>query len=211
MSPRSAQHSCKDAEHYTPAQYVEAARFVLGAIDLDPASCPAANCTVCAARFYTAIENGLGRPWGGCVFCNPPGDKRGRLVKAFWRRACEHALYAGPGAVVLWAGYSLEQLVGLQNCKDVGGKPCPTPMDYPRVIVAKRISWIRGKSEIQLGFEEFGVGDEPVSKNNSPPHGNYFCLLGGDQAQRRRFRKTFGQFGKYVAAGHGSIVRAMHA
>ena len=30
-----------------------------------------------------------------------------------------------------------------------------------------------------------------------PGHGNYFCLLGGDEGQRRRFRECFGQFGRY--------------
>src|SRR5262249_11163642 len=60
-----------ETEWYTPARYVELARRVLGAIDLDPASCEAAQKTVCATTYYTK-EDGLLREWHGRVWLNPP-------------------------------------------------------------------------------------------------------------------------------------------
>ena len=59
-------------EWYTPAQYIDTARKVLGRIDLDPASSEIANETVKAAEFYTSHDNGLTRDWHGNVWLNPP-------------------------------------------------------------------------------------------------------------------------------------------
>jgi ParB family chromosome partitioning protein len=59
-------------EWYSPADIVEAARDVLGSIDLDPASCDIANGTVKASRIYTADDDGLAHDWRGNVFLNPP-------------------------------------------------------------------------------------------------------------------------------------------
>ena len=68
---REVFHSSESAECYTPAPIMEAARQVMGRIDLDPASKPTANKTVGATRFYDRDENGLSMPWRGRVWLNP--------------------------------------------------------------------------------------------------------------------------------------------
>jgi hypothetical protein len=65
----------KSNEWYTPARYVEAARAVMGSIDLDPASCAMANQVVKAKRYYTIEDNGLSKPWHGNIWLNPPYGK----------------------------------------------------------------------------------------------------------------------------------------
>ncbi len=59
-------------EWYTPADYIELARQVMGGIDTDPASSEVANATVKAATFYTSEDDGRGKTWAGNVWMNPP-------------------------------------------------------------------------------------------------------------------------------------------
>ena len=65
-------HNTGNEEWFTPPEYVEAARAVLGTIDLDPASCEIANKTIKAKRYYAKDDDGLTKTWKGRIFLNPP-------------------------------------------------------------------------------------------------------------------------------------------
>jgi ParB family chromosome partitioning protein len=89
-----------ETEWFTPAEYVEAARLVLGVIELDPASTDAANAVVKAEQIYTERDNGLAHRWDGRVWMNPPYAQP--LVTQFCEKLAE-SVKAGtvPAAVVL--------------------------------------------------------------------------------------------------------------
>ncbi len=61
-----------DNEWYTPDKYIEAAREVMGDIDLDPATSEFGQNRIKAKKYYTIENSGLDEEWQGRVWLNPP-------------------------------------------------------------------------------------------------------------------------------------------
>ena len=76
-----------DDEWYTPAQYIESARKVMGSIDLDPASNDFANETVKATTYFDESMNGLDQEWFGNIWLNPPYSSV--LIQRFAEKVAE--------------------------------------------------------------------------------------------------------------------------
>ena len=68
-------------EWYTPAEYADMAREVMGSIDLDPASCEEANEVIQATKYFSKEDDGLTKTWKGNLWINPPYSRD--LMPAF--------------------------------------------------------------------------------------------------------------------------------
>ena len=163
-----------DNEWYTPSCYIEAARVVMGSIDLDPASCEEANRTVKATHYYTKEDNGLIQPWHGNVWCNPPyGRSKG---------GGNHLSYQKAFAEKLLREYTKGHitqalLLSLGNPNSLWFQPF---YDYPVCHLRGQIHFTRINGEIgKFGF--------PLA----------FIYLGPYEA---RFIEVFQQFGRIVRA-----------
>ena len=190
----NARHSHDSPDWYTPADYVEAAREVLGTIDLDPMSDTIANETIKADCFFVVEEDGLAQDWWGRVFLNPAGG----LVAEAWRKFTSEPIDAG-----IWIGYSLEQLQTLQSVSYV------MPLDFPMCVPKCRIAFVENEAKkaeriVRLLTKGEAPGASDAARKlaarirtgkeppNSPSHANYITYIGPDP---HRFVGIFSQFG----------------
>lgn len=216
---RVALHSSASVDHYTPPEYVEAARETLGGhIMLDPATCKRAQEIVKAETYFTQKENGFSRPWYGSVFLNPPGgrcDETGRPVTVKSGKT--------PG------------------CAETGA--CGLPLGHVHVgVTSSAKSWwmklmrevhaLNVSSAVFVGFSleilqttqastEYGVGGEPLPSclaysiaipkkrvdyyverpdgtlgpEGQPTHSSFFVCVSEDGPTIDRFIKAFSKLG----------------
>lgn len=205
MTSPAALHSSGTAEHYTPPEIVEAARLTMGAIDLDPFSCAAANAIV-KAREYISLEigvDGFGHSWcnekGGAarVFVNPPGgkyliDAEGRAVEM---PRDESGRQNGPGtsgvALAWWtlldeyeAG-RVEQAIfvcfSLNVFQTAQKHGAPPPCAFPFCVPSKRLRYISSNGKT----------------GKSPPHPSAIVYVPPKHLAKwaSRFGENFSPFG----------------
>ena len=157
-------------EWYTPGVYIDAARTVMGHIDLDPASCAYANETVRATRYYSQIDDGLRQPWYGRVWMNPPyGREEGEhdSNQARWTRRIIDEYLAG----------NVAEAIVLVNA--VPGNRWFAPLkNYPICFPDVRIRF----------YNE-------TTRAGQPTHSNAIVYLGPNVAL---FVHVFSQFGRVM-------------
>lgn len=170
-------NSQASAEWYTPIKYIAAARYVLGEIELDPASNRRANKVVKADRYYNLFEDGLSRRWRAkTIWLNAPGRKHGS-GQAVWQEKLIKHYAAGDveAAIMLIYNASAVDTVWFHDLLGY----------YPICIHLGRIKFTPPKGKY--------VND----KKNQPVHGNAFCYLG---PHVKLFTTVFGAFGEVIPA-----------
>lgn len=98
--PLAVASNTGEFEWYTPTEFIERAKSVMGGIDLDPASCATANETVKATRYYSMDDDGLNPlvKWEGRIWMNPPyksglaGQFAGKLIAEFHAKRVNQAI-----------------------------------------------------------------------------------------------------------------------
>ncbi len=150
-------------EWYTPSEYIEMARAVMGGFDVDPASNPVAQKTVQAATYFTEETNGLDKDWNGRVWLNPP----------YAQPAIAH--FADKTVAEVQSGNATEAIVLTHNYTD-------TSWFQKMARAAKAICFTRGR----IRFES------PTGEKASPTQGQAFFYFGEDAAAFRNVFSEIG-------------------
>lgn len=130
-------------EYYTPQRIVDAARNVMGGIDLDPASSAAANERVRATRFFTEADDGLKQEWTGRVWMNHP-FQRGR--NHLWvNKLCESYTYGAvtEACCITFASTSEKWFAPL--------------LFYPQCFIVGRVNYLLPDGTVKKGVTKGSV------------------------------------------------------
>lgn len=165
---RQVKHSSASNEWYTPASYIELARTVMGAIDLDPASNPVAQEWIKAGRCFTQDDDGMQQAWAGRVWLNPPYGKRNQKQRVYGATA--------------WILKALSEF-------DMG--------HIEQAVLLVRVSGSQGVRALEARFPRCSVGrlafiPAEAKSEDRPGHDSLFFYLG---PHLERFRSVFSKVG----------------
>ena len=155
-----------DHKWYTPSEYIEAARNVLGVIELDPASSPEANEVVKAKVYYTINDDGLQYDWHGKVWMTPPYGRD--VIDRFMTKLAYH----------IENGDVTEAIVLVNNA---------TETEWFNEIVRFAKVVVFPKSRIKYWNPE-------IDKLDSPLQGQAFLYVGDNASEFIREFKRFGWY-----------------
>jgi ParB family chromosome partitioning protein len=169
-------HNSGNNEWNTPRIYTDAAREVMGDIDLDPATNEVANAIIHAPTYYTQENDGLTQWWSGRVWMNPPYSER--KIEPFVRKFIDHFI----------AGDISQGCVLVNNATETG---------WGQILLTHCSAVCFVKSRIK-----FVPANDETSKNQTGLQGQMILYFGTNYA---RFTDLFSEFGP-VFGGHRNPV-----
>ena len=165
--PCHVSHNSVENEWYTPSKYIEAARTVMGSIDLDPASCELAQETVQAGQYFTIDDNGLTKEWRGNVWLNPPYSKE---------------------SIGLFAAKLVEETANLSQAIVLVNNATDTHWFHQIAKVAMAMCFVRGRIKFN---------DKTGTPSNSPVQGQVFIYVGGEVEKFSQVFSKFGFIARF--------------
>jgi len=165
--PCHVSHNSVENEWYTPSKYIEAARTVMGSIDLDPASCELAQETVQAGQYFTIDDNGLTKEWRGNVWLNPPYSKE---------------------SIGLFAAKLVEETANLSQEIVLVNNATDTHWFHQIAKVAMAMCFVRGRIKFN---------DKTGTPSNSPVQGQVFIYVGGEVEKFSQVFSKFGFIARF--------------
>lgn len=163
--------SSTSVEWYTPVDYIDAARDVMGSIDLDPASSEIANQTVGADTYFSKDDepDGLSQDWFGNVWLNPPYGKGSGLFTA--KLVGEYEAKRIDAAVLLLNAYGFDA------------------------------AWFQPLWQWPICFTDHRIEFySPQRESGGPANGNILVYLGPDQRRFADVFRQFGRIVREWAA-----------
>ena len=155
-------------EWYTPLKYIDAAREVMGEIDIDPATSEFGQSRIKAKKYFTIKLDGLTQEWHGRVWLNPPYSQP-LMAKFIGKTLYEYECLRLKEAIILTHNYT------------------DTKWFHSLEAIAELICFTLGR----IPYEKSNGGMRTY-KVASPTQGAAFFYLGGNP---EKFREVFGRFG----------------
>lgn len=165
LNPAHVSHSTGYSEWNTPPKFIEAAKQLMGSIDIDPASNEKAQEIIKAEKYYTQENNGLDKEWKGNVWMNPPYSQP--LIKEFCFKLIE----------------KIESKEINQACVLINNAT-ETEFVQEMLKICKAVCFIKGRVKfIDMEGKESG----------SPLQGQFIIYFGNESAKFKKVFSQFGE------------------
>lgn len=172
-----------EVEYYTDPKIAEAARSMMGGIDLDPASSAGANEVIRAIVFHGPHDNSMSRPWMGRVWMNHPfGRQEDACPPDCTKEHIHHSYpYHGNAAWINklmeeWEGGNVEEALCITYAC-TSEKWFQPLLDFPQCFLCPRTNYYLPDGTIKKG----------VTK------GSVITYIGDRETRFHRYFKSFGK------------------
>ena len=161
----------------TPDEYLDAARELMGGIDIDPASSERAQERIRAKVYYTKDTNGLDKPWLGRLWLNSPYDTH--VLEQFCKKAISEYRLGNVIEGLILTHTSNTHFDYFQDLMEACSAVC---------FIRGVIKWVMGHEQEQQAIDRIGLQWHAEYTE----HSNAVLYLG---VRPYNFKKVFAKFG----------------